>query len=154
MELIFDTSVIIGAILESLGREAGGVSRTALISLIQRPYHILRISEEIGQECKEDLVKRGLPPHYLLDFLRNLLEPSKKIKKCQFRSEDFKLKVSVPVPDHDRHVVEAAVAVKEGRKGITVCLVHKNPNDFDPIKEEMRKKHCILVLSPEEYVDP
>ena len=61
VEVVFDTSVIIGAILESLGME-NGTSRIALISLIQRPYHVLRISEGIRIECKNVLVKRGLPP--------------------------------------------------------------------------------------------
>jgi hypothetical protein len=150
VEVVFDTSVIIGAILESYGKEAGDASRNVLTSLIERPSHILRISEKIRKECKDDLVKRGLPPHLILPILLGPLEPKGKIKKCQYRSEDIELNVSVP--EHDRHVVEAAVAIK--RKGITVCIVHKNPRHFDPIKEEMRKKHDIFVLKSEEYVDP
>jgi hypothetical protein len=150
VEVVFDTSVIIGAILESLGKEAGDASRNVLTSLIERPYHILRISEKIRKECKDDLVKRGLPPHYILPILWGPLVPKGKIKKCQYMPEDIKLNVSVPA--HDRHVVEAAVAVK--RRGIKVCLVHKNPNHFEPIKEEMHRKHGILVLRSEEYVDP
>ncbi len=51
-------------------------------------------------------------------------------------------------------IVEAAVAVKGKRKGITVCLVHKNPRHFEPVKEDMDKKHGISVLKPGEYVDP
>jgi predicted nucleic acid-binding protein len=150
VEVVFDTSVIIGAILESLGLEAGGASRNALIVLIQRRYHILQISEQIRIECKDDLVKRGLPPHYLLDFLRRLLEPSEKIKSCRYRSEDINLKVSVP--EHDRHVAEAALAVKGKRKKLAVCLVTKNTRHFPP--EEMRRYHEIVVLTPEEYIDP
>ncbi len=152
VEVVFDTSVIIGDILESYDKEAGGASRNALTSLIERPYHILRISEKIRIECKEDLKHRGLPPHYILPLLFSLLEPKGKIKMCQYRPEGIKLKVSVP--EHDRHVVETAVAVKGKRRGITVCLVHKNPRHFEPIKEEMHEKHGIFVLSPEEYVDP
>ena len=121
-----------------------------MTSLIARPSHILRISEKITKECKSVLKNKGLPPHYILPLLGGLLEPKGKIKKCQYKPEDIELKVSVP--EHDRHVLEAAVAVK--RRGITVCLVHKNPRDFEPIKEDMDKKHGILVLSLEEYVDP
>jgi hypothetical protein len=120
-----------------------------LNSIIER-CHILRISEEIEKECRKDLMKRGLPPHLILPILFGPLEPKGKIKRLSYRSEDIRLRVSVP--EHDRHVVEAAVAIK--RRGIAVCLVHKNPRDFEPIKEEMRRKHGILVLSPKEYIDP
>ncbi|MGB2727046.1 MAG: hypothetical protein WBD09_01030 [Halobacteriota archaeon] len=151
VEAVLDTSVIIGAILESYDKETGSASRNALTSLIERPYHILRISEKIRIECKKDLKHRGLPPDLILPLLLGPLEPKGKIKMVRYNQEDIELKVSVPA--HDRHVVEAAVAVKGKRKGMIVCLVHKNPRHFEPIKEEMRKKHDILVLSPEEYVD-
>ena len=150
VEAVFDTSVIIGAILESYGREAGDTSRSVLTSLIERPSHILRISEKAVKECKDVLEKHGLPPRYILPILWGLFESRGKIKKCQYRPEDIELDVSIP--EHDRHIVEAAVAIK--RKGITVCIVHKNPRHFEPIKEEMHRKHDILVLKPDEYVDP
>lgn len=150
VEVVFDTSVIIGAILESLGEEKGS-SRIALNSIIKRCNHVLRISNDIIKECREHFSFDGYVSKLILTTLLGQLEPENKIKRCSYRPEDINLKVSVP--EHDRHIAEAAVAVKGKRKGITVCLVHKNPNDFEPIKEEMRKKHDILVLSPEEYVD-
>ena len=150
VEVILDTSVILGAILESQGKEAGDASRNALEALKERPHHILRISKEIRKECEANLENKGWPSYWILKMLFAPLELKEKIKKCLYKPEDIELKVSVP--EHDRHVVEAAVAVK--RKGITVCLVHKNPRDFEPIKEDMDKKHGILVLSLEEYVDP
>lgn len=148
VEVVFDTSVIIGAILESSGKEAGDASRNALEALKERPSHILRISKGIRKECEANLENRGWPSHWILKMLFAPLELKEKIKKCQYRPEDIELNVSVP--EHDRHVVEAAMAVK--RRGITICLVHKNPRHFKP--EEMRRNHDILVLSPEEYVDP
>jgi hypothetical protein len=47
VEVVFDTSVIIGAILEDLGKEEGS-SRDALNSIIKRHNHILRISKDIN----------------------------------------------------------------------------------------------------------
>ncbi|MCD6456265.1 MAG: AAA family ATPase [Methanophagales archaeon] len=78
------------------------------------------------------------------------LEPENKTKRISYRSEDINLKVSAP--EHDRHVAEAAVAVKDKRKGLTVCLVTQNLRHFEP--EEMRRNYDILVLTPGEYVDP
>ena len=152
VDVVFDTSVIIGAIRESFHKEAGDASRNALTSLIERPHHILWISERIRKECEDHLKKRGLPPHHILPILWGLLEPEGKMRKIQYKPEDIEHNVSVP--EHDRHVVDAAVAVKGKRSRVTVCLIHKNPRDFELIKEEMRKKHGIRVLKPEEYVDP
>ncbi|MHC1566355.1 MAG: PIN domain-containing protein [Candidatus Syntropharchaeia archaeon] len=150
VEVVFDTSVIIGAILESYGKESGDASRNALTSLIERPYHILRISKSIREECENSLKKRGLPSTHILILLK-LLEPKGKLKKV---SIDQDMELSVSVHEDDRHVVETAVAVKGKRKGVTVCLVHKNPRHFDPIREELCRNHDILILTPEEYVDP
>jgi hypothetical protein len=100
-------------------------------------------------ECKNDLIKRGLPPHYLLNPLLNLLS-NEKIRGCRYRAEDIKLQVSVP--EHDYHVAEAALAIKGRRKGLTVCLVTRNTRHFPP--EEMWRHHEIKVLTPEEYIDP
>lgn len=152
VEVVFDTSVIIGAILESHGKDTGDASRNALEALKERPGHILRISKEIRKECEANLEHKGWPSYWILKMLFAPLELKEKIKKCQYRPEDIELNVSVP--EHDRHVIEAAVAVKGKRRGINVCIVHKNPKDFEPIKEEMYEKHDISVLKPEEYVDP
>ncbi len=149
VEVVFDTSVIIGAILESLGEEKGS-SRIALNSLIKHCNHTLRISEDIRKECREHFNIAGFHSNLMLKVLLGQLEPENKIKKISYRPEDINLEVSVP--EHDRHVAEAAVAVKGKRKGITVCLVTKNLRHFRP--EEWRKKHKISVLSPEEYVAP
>jgi len=86
VELVFDTSVIIGAVLENYHEEAGCVSRNALNSIIER-CHILRISEEIEKECRKDLMKRGLPPHLILPILFGPLEPKGKIKRLSVHAQ-------------------------------------------------------------------
>jgi len=162
VEIVFDTSVIIGAILESLGKEEGS-SRDALNSIIKRRNHILRISNDIIKECREHFSFGGYYSKLILTTLLGQLAPENKVRRISYRSEDINLKVSVP--EHDLHVAEAAVAVKNlslekdglpkkkrKRKGITVCLVTKNLRHFEP--EEMRRNHDISVLTPEEYVDP
>lgn len=149
VEVVFDTSVIIGAILESLGEEEGS-SRDALNSIIKRHNHILRISKDINDECINHFHFDGLYSNMILKILLGPLESENKIRRISYRSEDINLKVSVP--EHDRHVAEAAVAVKDKRKGLTVCLVTKNLRHFEP--EEMRRNYDILVLTPGEYVDP
>jgi len=149
VDVVFDTSVIIGAILESWGKEEGS-SRDALNSIIKRRNHILRISNDIIKECREHFSFGGYYSKLILTTLLGQLEPENKIKRISYRSEDINLKVSVP--EHDRHVAEAAVAVKDKRKGLTVCLVTKNLRHFEP--EEMRRNYDILVLTPGEYVDP
>ena len=162
VEVVFDTSVIIGAILEDLGKEEGS-SRDALNSIIKRHNHILRISKDINDECINHFHFDGLYSNMILKILLGPLESENKIRRISYISEDINLKVSVP--EHDRHVAEAAVAVKNlsleknalpkkkrKRKGITVCLVTKNLRHFEP--EEMRRNHDISVLTPEEYVDP
>jgi len=149
VEIVFDTSVIIGAILESWGKEEGS-SRDALNSIIKSRNHILRISNDIIKECREHFSFGGYYSKLILTTLLGQLEPENKIKRISYRSEDINLKVSVP--EHDRHVAEAAVAVKDKRKGLTVCLVTKNLRHFEP--EEMHRNYDILVLTPGEYVDP
>jgi len=149
VEIVFDTSVIIGAILESWGKEEGS-SRDALNSIIKSRNHILRISNDIIKECREHFSFGGYYSKLILTTLLGQLEPENKIKRISYRSEDINLKVSVP--EHDRHVAEAAVAVKDKRKGLTVCLVTQNLRHFEP--EEMRRNYDILVLTPGEYVDP
>ncbi len=149
VEVVFDASVIIGAILESWGKEEGS-SRDALNSIIKRHNHILRISNDIIKECREHFSFGGYYSKLILTTLLGQLVPENKIKRISYRSEDINLKVSVP--KHDQHVAEAAVAVKDKRKGLTVCLVTKNLRHFEP--EEMRMNHDISVLTPEEYVDP
>ena len=149
VEVVFDTSVIIGAILESWGEEEGS-SRDALNSIIKRHNHILRISKDINDECINHFHFDGLYSNMILKILLGPLESENKIRRISYRSEDINLKVSVP--EHDRHVAEAAVAVKDKRKGLTVCLVTKNLRHFEP--EEMRRNYDILVLTPGEYVDP
>lgn len=149
VEVVFDTSVIIGAILEDLGKEEGS-SRDALNSIIKRHNHILRISKDINDECINHFHFDGLYSNMILKILLGPLESENKIRRISYRSEDINLKVSVP--EHDRHVAEAAVAVKDKRKGLTVCLVTKNLRHFEP--EEMRRNYDILVLTPGEYVDP
>jgi len=149
VEVVFDTSVIVGAILESRGEENGS-SRVAFNSIIKRCNHILRISNDIVKESREHFRSEGLKSTGLLTVLIGQLDAENKIKYISYSPEDLNLKVSVP--DHDRHVVEAAVAVKGKRKGITVCLVTKNSRHFEP--EEMRRNYGISVLTPEEYVDP
>jgi len=149
VEVVFDTSVIIGAILESFGEEEGS-SRDALNSIIKRRNHILRISNDIIKECREHFSFGGYYSKLILKILLGPLESENKIRRISYISEDINLKVSVP--EHDRHVAEAAVAVKDKRKGLTVCLVTKNLRHFEP--EEMRRNYDILVLTPGEYVDP
>lgn len=162
VEVVFDTSVIIGAILESWGEEEGS-SRDALNSIIKRRNHILRISNAINNECINHFHFDGFYSNLILKTLLGPLESENKIRRISYRSKDINLKVFVP--EHDRHVAEAAVAVKtlsleknalpkkkRKRKGITVCLVTKNLRHFEP--EEMRRNHDISVLTPEEYVDP
>ncbi|RJS75327.1 hypothetical protein CW713_12380 [Methanophagales archaeon] len=149
VEIVFDTSVIIGAILESWGKEEGS-SRDALNSIIKSRNHILRISNDTIKECREHFSFGGYYSKLILTTLLGQLEPENKIKRISYRSEDINLKVSVP--EHDRHVAEAAVAVKDKRKGLTVCLVTKNLRHFEP--EEMHRNYDILVLTPGEYVDP
>jgi len=109
MEVVFDTSVIIGAILESWGEEEGS-SRDALNSIIKRLNHILRISNAINNECINHFHFDGFYSNLILKTLLGPLESENKIKRISYRSKDINLKVSVP--EHDRHVAEAAVAVK------------------------------------------
>jgi len=149
MEVVFDTSVIIGAILESWGEEEGQ-SLDALNAIIKRRYHILRISSAIKDECINHFNFDGFYSNLILKTLLGPLESENKVKRCSYKPKDINLKVSVP--EHDRHVAEAAIAVKGKRRGITVGIVTKNLRHFEP--EEMRRNYDISVLTPEEYADP
>jgi predicted nucleic acid-binding protein len=150
VEVVFDTSVIIGAILESWGEEHGQ-SREAFNSIVMRRDHILRFSDAIIKECIKHFHFKGIYAKLILTTQLGQLEPGNKIKKCSYRSEDIQLEVPV-LHEEDRPVLETAVAIK--RRGITICLVHKNPRHFNPISGEMQRHHGILVRSAGEYIDP
>lgn len=149
VEAVFDTSVIIGAILESWGEEQGQ-SRRAFNSIVMRRNHILRFSDAIIKECIKHFHFKGIYAKLILTTQLGQL-PDNKIKKCSYRSEDIQLEVPV-LHEEDRPVLETAVAIK--RRGITICLVHKNPRHFYPISDAMQRHHGILVRSAGEYIDP
>ena len=159
VEVVFDTSALLGAAIFEKEKGEKGKAKEAL-EYLNAQCHKLVLSREIVEESTGRLWingARGSPYiRKLIDSLDELERRGKVIRlpkdvKLEFVDLGFQIPEDL---EHDIHVLKTAVSVKGKRRGITVCLVHKNPNDFDPIKEEMRRMHDIRVLSPEEYVDP
>lgn len=150
VEIVPDTSLIVGYIKEIYGEEKGH-SFSCIEAIKERRYHTIRISKAIREECVIRLNKAGKPSHDILTMFFVPLTKKDKLKKFVYDQEE--IEVNVSVPEHDRHVAEAAIAVKNKNRRIRVCLVTKNIRDFNP--EEWRENYDILVMSPEEYVaDP
>ncbi len=157
VEVVFDTSALLGAaIFENEGREKGEAKEA--LEYLNAQCHKLVLSREIIEESTGRLWvegERSLPYiRKLFDLLDELERKGRVIRLPKnVGVESIELGFQIPEGlEHDIHVMKTAVGVK--RRGITVCLVHKNPRHFDSIKEEMRRNHDILVLKPEEYFDP
>ena len=150
VEIVPDTSLIVGYIKEIYGEEKGH-SFSCIETIKERRYHTIRISKAIREECVIRLNTDGKPSHDILKLFLGPLEQKDKLKKLVYDQEE--IEVNVSVPKNDLHVAEAAIAVKNKNKRITVCLVTKNIRHFKP--KEWREKYDILVMRPEEYVaDP
>ncbi|HUV80623.1 MAG TPA: hypothetical protein VMW40_07380 [Candidatus Bathyarchaeia archaeon] len=153
VEVVFDTSALLGAaIFEKEGREKGA------LEYLNAQCHKLVLSREIVEESTGRLWiegARGSPYiRKLLDLLDELERKGKVIKlPKKIKVESIELEFQIPEwLEHDIHILKTAVAIK--RKGMDVCIVHKNPGHFEPVKDEMLKNHGILVRTAEEYVYP
>jgi hypothetical protein len=150
VEIVPDTSLIVGYIKEIYGEEKG-YSFSCIEAIKERRYHTIRISKAIREECVIRLNKDGKPSHDILKMFFGPLEQKNKLKRFVYDQEE--IEVNVSVPEHDRHVAETAVAVRNKYQRIPVFLVTKNIRDFNP--EAWREKYDIFVMRPEEYVaDP
>jgi hypothetical protein len=154
VEVVFDTSALLGAaIFEKQGREKGEAKEA--LEYLNAQNHMLVLSREIIEESTGRLWLKGERGSNYIRKLFDLLDELDRQGRVIRSTKNKRIELRVQIPErleHDIHVIRTAVDLT--RKGITVCLIHKNPRDFEPIKEEMRKKHGILVLKPEEYVDP
>ena len=151
VEIVPDTSVIVGYIKESY-REEEGHSFSCIETIKERQYHIIRISKAIRKECELHFEKEGRSGYDILKTLLAPLELRHKVKKIVYNQEEIELGVSLP-DETDRPVAETAVAVRNKYQRIPVFLVTKNLRHFDPI--EWHEGHNISVMSPEGYVaDP
>ncbi len=157
VEVVFDTSALLGAVIFENERKEKGEAKEAL-EYLNAQCHKLVLSREIVEESTGRLWIEGTRGftyiQKLLDLLDELERKGKVIRLPKsVKIESIALGFQIPKEiEHDIHVIKTAVAVK--RKGITVCIVHKNSRHFEPIKEELRKKHGIFVSTPVEYVDP
>lgn len=148
-EIVLDTSVYIGAIREQSGKETGD----AYVSLKRtgEQKHKVIISKKVVEEIQKILQKRGirltdsLIPFMLVSDLRRIEDDT---------VEGIRLGISPPksASDVDIHVMKTAVALK--KKGITICILHKNPRDFNQIKDNLYEEYGIFVLTPKDYNDP
>ncbi|RLI73531.1 hypothetical protein DRO97_07295 [Archaeoglobales archaeon] len=152
--VVFDTSIFVGLIFEKIEEEQGRALE-AFEHLKRQGNHKLGVSEEIVEETVGRLWGIGQRGYdYILELMETLRELEEESRVVRPTKDLNNISIRFPIPsevEHDTHVIKTAIAFKNRN---IVCIVHKNPRDFNLVKDKMRRHHGIYVLTSEEYIDP